>query len=286
MKVGILLSLLLLLSACGVSVYPGQPGMVTNNYVKIDMENLDAEGLWVYEVIYDNSDGGKGVGAIVTKLFPAAQTYTSNVRTNADGTLYRTKASYKGSEVQMIAMPTLGQIQMAPDSKVQFLVEYATSLDEVDDVNLAEADIFKPASILSLSDRGSRHRKMIWSLIRAATLTRSGVKYEIVSADFGDAKFTPSQSVTVEANLGHNGIRSNLSTENKAELVKFLEKNFPKGYKGQVKLHLKGAALPVEVSLGIQTVKTAEASGYKIIKQADQKMADDIATQFAARGKK
>ena len=62
------------LSGCGMAVYPGQPGMVTNGYSKIDLENLDAEGLWVYEVVYDNRAGGKGVGAIVTKLYPGAQT--------------------------------------------------------------------------------------------------------------------------------------------------------------------------------------------------------------------
>lgn len=261
--------------------------MVTNNYAKIDLENLDAEGLWVYEVVYDNSDGGKGVGAIVTKLFPNAQTYTSNVRTNADGTLYRTKAAYNGAEVQMISLPALNQIHLSPNSKVQFLVDYTTSLDEVDDKNIAESDIFKPASFVTeLSARGNRHRELIWSLIRSARLTRTGVAYELLSADFADTKFTPSQPIAVEVNLSHSAIHSSLTAESKAELAKFIEKNFPKGYKGPVKLHLKNSPLPVEVTIGIQSIKTAEAAGYKIIKNADQKLATDIAEQFATRGTK
>src|SRR5690242_1796241 len=81
------LTLILGLSRCGIVTYPGQPGMATNNYSKIDAEYLDAAGLFFYEVSYDNRPKGVGVGAIVTKLYPGARTYTSNVRTNADGTL-------------------------------------------------------------------------------------------------------------------------------------------------------------------------------------------------------
>jgi len=286
MKVVVLCFALLFLSACGVSVYPGQPGMVTNSYAKIDIENLDAEGLWVYEVVYDNSDGGKGVGAIVTKLFPGAQTYTSNVRTNEDGTLYRTKAAYNGAEVQMIAVPSLNQIHLSPNSKVQFLVEYATSLDEVDDKSIAEADIFKPVSFLSvLTEKAFKHRLFLQSLIQAAKVTRSGLAYEVMAADFKDTKFTPTTPILVEANLAHTGLRTNLTTSGKQELVTFMEKNFPKGYKGPVQLHLKNSPLPLEVTFGIHSMKTAEAAGYKIIKNADQKLADDIADNFA-RGKK
>ena len=267
MKAGAWFVLLCLLSACGISSYPGQPGMMTNGYNKIDLENLDAEGLWVYEVTYDNSDTGKGVGSIVTKLFPGAQTYTTNVRTNADGTLYRAKSAYNGAEVQMIANPSLQQIQLSPDSKVQFLIDYYTSLDEIDDKNVAEADIFKPYPIRSpISERAWNHLVFITNLIKASTPTRTGISYEVTAADFADKKFTPNQPILIETNLTHTGVRSNLTAAAKAELVKFIETNFPKGYKGPVQVHLKGSPLPIEVTFGIHSIKTAAAAGYKIVR--------------------
>ena len=88
------------LSGCGLVGYPGQAGMATNGYSKIDMEFLDASGLWTYEVSYDNREGGAGVTAIISRLYPGALTYTSNSRSGPDGTHYRHKEPYQGSTVQ------------------------------------------------------------------------------------------------------------------------------------------------------------------------------------------
>ena len=73
LRSGVYLFLLLgvvMTSGCGIVNYPGQPGMVTNNFNKLDFEYLDEPGLFVYETTYDNRAGGSGVGAVVTKLYP------------------------------------------------------------------------------------------------------------------------------------------------------------------------------------------------------------------------
>lgn len=264
------------LSGCGISVYPGQPGVVTNSYSKIDLENLDVEGLWVYEVVYDNTEGGKGVGAIVTKLYPGAQTHTSNVRTNADGTLYRNKAQYNGAEVQMIAIPSLNQVHVAPNSKVQFLLEYTTSLDEIDDKNVAEQSLFKPDALV----RVSRAIQLRWQLLKLAKLTGRGLAYEVTAVKFGDKKFTPAKPILVETNLSQNGIRTTITPELKQELTHFVETNFPKGFKGKAEFYFKGAADSISVSLGMHSFKTAEAAGIKIIKDASDELASDIVNRF------
>ncbi|MCX6131006.1 MAG: hypothetical protein NTX25_18350 [Proteobacteria bacterium] len=126
----------LLLSGCAIQNYPGQPGVRTNGFAKIDMETVDESGLWVYEVSYDNSEKGGGLEQVVTKLYPGALTYTSNVRGNADGSLYRHKFPYKGAAIQMIWLPKSNTILMPPDSQVVLVVDYEKSLDEIDDRNL------------------------------------------------------------------------------------------------------------------------------------------------------
>src|SRR6476620_10496151 len=104
----------LVLSNCAIQNYPGQPGVRTNGFAKIDMETVDESGLWVYEVTYDNSPTGGGVEQIVTKLYPTSYTYTSNVRTNSDGTTYRHKFPDKGARIEMISIPKDGTIIMPP----------------------------------------------------------------------------------------------------------------------------------------------------------------------------
>ncbi len=271
----------ILLSGCGISAYPGQPGVVTNNYSKIDMESLQADGLFVYEAIYDNRPGGKGVGAIITKLYPKAQTNTSNVRTNADGTLYRVKAQYDGAEVQMIAIPSLGQVHMAPNSKVQFLISYKQSLDEVDDKNIAEEHLFKP--VKALAAEAMRIKTFRWDLLKAGRLLPNGnLSYEVTALGMDAKQFVPSKPVLVETNLFQNSLRTNLTIEQRTEALQFLETNFPKGYQGVVKIQLKGATQPFPVRLGIHSVKTAQAAGMQIMKDASTQMAREVAEQFEA----
>ncbi len=277
------LPLLFLVAACGVSRYPGQPGMVTNGYAKIELENLDPEGLWIYEAVYDNRLGGAGVGAIVTKLYAGAQTYTSNVRTNADGTLYIAKGGYEGGEVQMIVVPPLNQIHLNPNHKIQFLLEYDTSLNEVDDKNISEKDIFKHFAVgEQLSAVGQQMMRFRWDLLRAARLTRTGgLAYEVTALEMAKEKFTPTTPVLFETSITQNAVKLDMGAQTKAEMTQFLEAKFPKGYKGPVDIHVKGAPAPLKVTFGFHTLKTAEAAGFKIIKNASQKLADEIARKYA-----
>lgn len=255
--------------------------MVTTNYVKVDMEDLEEPGLYVYEVVYDNKQGGQGVGAVITKLYPNAKTYTSNVRTNADGTLYRVKAQYEGAEVQMISIPSLNQVHLSPNNKITLMIDYATSLDEIDEKNAAEKDLFKPNPMMELSQRAIEYKKMRWDLLRAGSFTASGnLAYEIVSLDFGSVKYTPAKTVKLETTLFQNALKSNITSETKADFMSFLEANFPKGFNGTVQVAVKGMALPLPVKIGLQTIKTLEANGTKIIKNASEALANEVLARF------
>jgi len=273
----------LFLSGCGIAVYPGQPGVVTNGSAKIDLENLDESGLYVYEVAYDNSKGGKGVGAIITKRYPNAKTYTSNVRTNSEGTVYRAKGAYQGAKVEMISIPSLNQILVAPDSTVAMLIEYTASVDEVDDRNLAEEGLFADVMPAPLSAVARAARKFRWDLMRAGSLTASGnLSYEIASLKLGNAQFTPSKPVKLETNLIQTAVRTDMTAAIREEAKQFLENNFPKGFSGKVSVNVKGTSQPVEISLGLHSLKTAAAAGKKIIVNAsDELIAETLRTYNA-----
>lgn len=274
---------LFLLVGCGIATYPGQPGMVSNNYVKLDLENLEADGLFVYETVYDNRPGGSGVGAIVTKLYPKAQTYTSNVRTNADGTLFRTKAQYDGAEVQMISLPSVQQIHLSPGNKIAMLIDYNVSLDEIDEKNIAEQSIFKPMEA-ALSPRATEYKKMRWDLLRAGNLSPNGnLAYEITALELGQVKFAPAKPVKVETTFFQNAIHSDVTPETKTEFVKFLEANFPKGFKGKLNVHVKGTEQPIAIQIGLNTVKTAEANGYTVAMDASEAMVQEVLNRFKNR---
>ncbi|MEZ4749646.1 MAG: hypothetical protein R3B54_03170 [Bdellovibrionota bacterium] len=153
----------LLLAGCGVSQYPGQPGVLTDKHSKLDIETLAGDGLYTYEASYDNRLNGPGMGAIVTKYYPGALTYTSSVRTNADGSLYRVKGAYKGARVEMISLPQQNQILLPPESTVLLFAEYELSVDEVDAQNLAEADLFTPSwRKLSRIAKQAAEMKLAW----------------------------------------------------------------------------------------------------------------------------
>lgn len=257
----------LALGGCGIATYPGQPGFTTNNYAKIDIEYLDEAGLFFYEVTYDNRPNGAGVGAIVTKLYPGAKTYTSNLRTNADGTLFRTKTQYDGAKIQMIAMPKLNQISVAPDSEVQFLLDYEDSLDEVDDTNLAEKGIFKAGPALARWTTRAYDRLVERiQLLKSATLSRDGsLSYTVTEAKFGAEAFKLSSPVTVKTTFNLNAVKAELTKENRKELAAFLESKFPKGFKGDVELKVKGSATLLTFHLGVHTINTARAAGMNIV---------------------
>jgi len=256
-----------ILSGCGVVLYPGQPGMVSSSFVKLDLEILEEPGLYVYEAVYDNTSSGQGVSAVITKLYPKAQTYTTNVRTNADGTLFRVKAQYNGAEIQMVSMPQQNQVYLNPGHQIAFLIDYENSIDEIDDKNIAEENLFKPSMPGSLRPISFETKRMKWQLIKAARfLTNGNLGYELTALQMGQAKFVPSQSISLETSLAQNAIKTTLSPEMKQEFAQFLESNFPRGYRGKVDFYVKDSLNPISFNLGVNTLKTAEANGLKVIK--------------------
>jgi len=262
-----LLSIGVILSGCGIVTYPGQPGMVSSSFVKIDLEVLEEPGLFVYEAVYDNTSAGTGVSAVITKLYPKAQTYTSNVRTNADGTLFRVKGQYNGADIQMVSMPQQNQVYLNPNHQIVFLLDYESSLDEIDDKNVAEENLFKPAAFQGLRPQSFETKRMRWELIKASRFLPSGnLGYEVTALSMGGIKYIPSEPIGLETSLAQNAIKTNLTSQIKQEFSHFLETNFPKGYRGQVDFTVKDFNQPLSFKLGVNTLKTAEASGLKIIK--------------------
>ena len=256
--------------------------MVTNNFNKIDFEYLDEPGLYVYETVYDNRTGGAGVGAVVTKLYPLARTYTSNVRTNSEGTLYRSKVEYEGAQIQMISIPNLGQVNLSSNHQLVFFVDYATSMDETDDKNVAELNLFKQINLKpELEARAFESKKMRWDLLRAGKLLPSGnLAYEVVGLEMNQLKFIPVQSVQVETSFFGNAVRAQFSPQVKSDLVQFIESQFPKGFHGKVNLMVKGSSEPVSLSLGVNTLKTLENSGVKISRDVSQMKLQEILNRY------
>lgn len=262
--------------------YPGQPARVTNGYSKIHLEYLDWEGLWVYEVSYDNRKNGPGVGAIVTKLYPGATKFTSNMRKNVEGTVYRTKTEYENARVQMIAIPKLNQIMIPANSRVWFYVGYSKSLNEVDDRNIAEDKIFskqhreEPISPLTVAEFAFRSK--IW---RAAQFSKDGsITGEVTAVTMGEKKFDFTAPVKVEANLPLDAVKVDLGTQKISSLVSFVESNFKQGYDGLVELSLKGSELPMGLELSVHTAKTAEAAGIKIVKTEREEELLELAKKY------
>ena len=257
----------LFLSSCAVVHYPGQPGMVASSFVKIDLEVLEEPGLFVYEAVYNNTSTGGGTSAVVTKLYPGAKTYTTNVRTNADGTLFRVKGQYNGADVQMISIPHEGQAYVNPNHQLAFLIDYDSSLDEIDDKNVAEENIFNPDEGLGLRPLSFETKRMKWEMVKAAKFLPSGnLGYEITAIELGTQKYVPSESIALETSMAQNAIKTTLNSQIKTEFTQFFESHFPKGYRGKVNFYVKGTRNPLTLQMGINTFKTAEASGLKIIK--------------------
>lgn len=256
-----------LLTSCAVSSYPGQPGLVTNGFSKIDLEVLMEDGLWVYETTYDNTAQGKGVSAIVSKLYPNARTYTSNVRSNEYGTLYRAKGSYQGAVAQMTVFPLANQVVVPPDSHVMIMVDYDAPLDEIDDRNLAEETIFtaektsKSAGEKKLTDIAMIVKQFKFALLKAGHLDAFGnISYDIKAIDFGSKTFTPDKNVRLETNMLQNGVRTNLDSKTRTDLVRFLEYHFPRGFRGELTLHVNDEKIPFTAPFTVKTPNMVQAS--------------------------
>lgn len=265
---------LVFLPNCAYLEYPGQPGAVTNGYSKIDYEYLDYDGLWVYEVSYDNTKEGAGVGAIVSKFYPGAQTYTSNARFNEEGTLYRTKGQYDGATVQAIVIPSVKQILMPPKNNVwAFMVSYRSE-NEVDDRNIAEEGIFKPrthqSNSLGIFQRAARFVKVL----KAGRLTRDGsLSYYVSAVEMDGKKLELAEPVHVQTNVFQTAIKSNLTVDAKKAFVQFINNNFPKGFGGDIKIHLKDAPEPLIFQAAVHTLTTAKNVGFKIIERSSDELA-------------
>ena len=255
----------LILSNCAIQTYPGQPGVRTNGFAKIDMETVDESGLWVYEVTYDNSPSGEGVEQIVTKVYPTALTYTSNVRTKSDGTNYRHKFPYKGARIEMISIPKDGTIIIPPDSQVQVLVDYDISMDEIDDRNLSEEGLFsRPQAFV---ERIAEQTRMKWDILRAGQFTAGKLHYTIGKVRLGNEELefgtTP---IKLSTTLSQTGVLLNVTAEHKQKMRAFINEKFPKGYTGPVELILTDGTR-FKTQLGLNTIETAKAAGKKIVIQ-------------------
>ena len=119
----------------------------------------------------------------------------------------------------------------------------------------------------SLRPKSFETKRMKWQLIKAARFLPNGnLGYEVTALQLGQFKFVPSQSINLETSLAQNAIKTTLTQEMKQEFSQFLEANFPKGYRGKVDFYVKDSVTPISFNLGVNTLKTAEASGLKVIK--------------------
>ncbi|MCB0404604.1 MAG: hypothetical protein KDD51_07435 [Bdellovibrionales bacterium] len=270
---------LLLLAGCGISQYPGQPGVLTDKHSKLDFETLAGDGLYVYEATYDNRRNGTGMGAIVTKYYPGALTYTSSTRTNADGTLYRAKGAYNGARVEMISLPQQNQILLPPESTVLLFAEYDLSVDEVDSQNLAEADLFTP-SWQRLSEVAKRAAQMKLAWLKAAELgERAALQYRISKIRMGEVDYVPSSSLLLQSPFAQNGVQVQPKREQILEFVDFFEGNFPKGYKGKIQFQLDGGKM-LGLTMGLHTRKTAQAAGVQVEESSTQEALEAVLKKF------
>ncbi len=268
------LGLVLCLVGCGLVTYPGQPGIKTSGVSKIDVEFVTDEGLYVYEARYDNGETGKGISQILTLAYPNALTFTSNVRTNADGSLYRTERQYLGAQVEMLVYPKKKEIQIPTGSKVALLLDSELSVDEVDSRNLSEESIFAPAPVPQPEPRPQPQPPTLrkgnllelrWQLLRAARWSRTGhLHYQIEGIHLGDKTWTPLEALSFQTNLAQNGLQVTVSEASRKSFVEFVETNFPSGFSGPVGIKLHGVTQAVRLPVGIHTLNTVKAIGFKV----------------------
>lgn len=235
---GTVLALTLFLSHCAVAKYPGQPGVRTNGFSQIEREFIDVDGLWTFEVVYDNSEGGPGHIATITKLYPEAKTFTSNARSNGHGSFYRHKYPYRGAEIQAIYLAKTDQMIIPAGSKVITIVDAKLSVNEIDDRNINEEGIFTdwPQMPKAVDLSGV---KADLAMLRAGTLTAAGtLGYNLAALALGKQKFSFAKPVYVEASLYQQGLATSLSRADKAALLSWFNGSFPTGYEGDVTFEL------------------------------------------------
>ncbi len=269
MMIKIIFFLLLTVNlSCGLYHYPGQPGAKTNSYAKIELEYLDGFGLWIYEASYDNSKEGEGVAAIITKLIKNATTFTSSVRTNMDGTLYRSKASYEGAEIQMISLPRQKTVILSPQSKVNILVSVETSFDEIDDRNLAEEGIFKK-KIQSVADYSHKAYEFVTkkiNLLQVADISPTGqLSYTIASMKLGPQKIVFKTPIEIMTNFLQTSITAHINEQAQVELERLLDDYFPNGYSGSIDFYLKDKEIPLAFNLSLHTRRSLKNNGVIVI---------------------
>ena len=269
--VTLLAGALLVSTACGIRKYPGQPGVVTHEFSKLNMEYLDSEGLFTYQVSYDNRAGKGGVTSVVTKLNPGARTYTSNVRTNSEGSKYITKEEYAGTVVQLIYLPPTNELIVPEGSKVVLIVDYDLSMDEIDHKNMVELNMFKGTSRTQTafgdapSARTLRNLRTRLNLMKAGKLDVNGtLSYTVLKARFGQQEFVPARPVQVQTNLVQSGARSTMTFEMQKQLAAFIEAKFPQGFEGAVQFFVSGSSEPLEFELGLHTAKTIQTTGVRV----------------------
>ncbi len=279
----ILLGYVAFFSSCAYQEYPGQPGVVTNGYSKMDYEYLDYDGLWVYEVSYDNRANGPGVGAIVTKFYPGAQVNTSNVRMNEEGTLYKHKGQYDGATVQAIVIPKLNQIMMPANNAIWFFIGATESMDEIDDRNIAEEKIFTQGRASdSLLRTGYQRARRFVQVLTAGTLKRDGkLHFQVAAIELAGKKYELKEALEVQTNVLQTSITAPIKTEVKAEFRQFFETTFANGFKGKAKIFVKGVTEPLAFALSLHTPATAKKMGFTIIPTMGQDELRRIAAQFS-----
>ncbi|NRA66466.1 MAG: hypothetical protein HRU19_18405 [Pseudobacteriovorax sp.] len=250
------------LTSCGIATYPGQPGVKTNGESRLDFEVLDEDGLWIYETSYDNSPGGGGVESITTRLYPEVYTYSSNARSNSDGTFYRHKLPYRGSQIQMISFPKEGTIFLPEDSKVLLTVDYDISMDEVDDRNLSEEGIFAK-SFTNVSSALATINWRLQTLNKAKLASNGALNYVVQSLQFGEEMFLFENPALVQSNIVQSGINLQFSPGTKQKLASWLETTFPEGFNGMVKATVNGGKV-IEKKMSLNTPATLQRKGVRV----------------------
>lgn len=231
-------ALVALLSHCAVAKYPGQPGVRTNGFAQIEREFIDADGLWTYEVVYDNSIGGRGHIASITKLYPGAKTFTSNARSNGHGSFYRHKYPYEGAQIQAIYLAKTDRMIIPEGSKVVSIIDAKLSVNEIDDRNINEEGIFgtlpERPKVVNLSNI-----KSDLAMLRSGTLSAAGtLSYNLAALHLGDQQFRFDTPVYIEASIYQQGLATSLSRAAKAALLSWFNEKFATGYEGDVTFEL------------------------------------------------
>ena len=181
-----------------------------------------------------------------------------------EGTLYRHKYVANGALLQMISFPQRGEIIMPEDSKVVVIAELDVSSDEIDDRNLAEANIFKRD--LNIVNKGLQLLQTKWRILKLGEMTPQGrLSYSITSIILADKVFEPRDPVILETNLIQTGVYIDSTKNLKQQFVNFLDEEHPSGFSGVAKLVLRSGDT-IDMPVSLKTRKSMELSGSQRLK--------------------